>query len=83
VDDERLTVFAHGWLNTIAVVSGCADMLLANHDRLTAEQRDALLERVREHARLLDDSLRDTVGAARPELEEALRALQEKSSDHA
>jgi hypothetical protein len=75
--DELLVVFAHKWLNNVAMIAGAASTLLESHDELGADDRRFLVGAIRRQAESMEDSLLEVFAAARPDLRVALQALQQ------
>ena len=78
-DDDLLAVLAHGWINSMSVVTGAAQTLLTHHASLTPEARADLLEMIVTQARYLEDFLSDVFLSARPEVRLALIEIQSRT----
>lgn len=72
-----MAVLAHGWLNSMTVISGNASTVRDHHGRLAPDARRQLLEGVRDQADFLTAALTDIIRGSRAELVAELDALQE------
>ena len=70
-----MSVTAHGLLNSAAVLLGSVDSLRRSWQQLDNAQREALLDAVHRHARLIAGTLEDLVRGMPLSVVEALDAL--------
>lgn len=78
-DDDLLAVLAHGWMNSMGVITGAAQTLLTHHDSISPEARADLLDMIATQARDLEDFLSDVFLSARPEVRRALIDIRSRS----
>ena len=76
MDDDLLAVVAHSLLNSMSVISGNGQTLLAHWDRIPETTRTEFLERIVVQSDHVAGVLADLVRSGRPELVEALELLQ-------
>jgi signal transduction histidine kinase len=75
LDDDLLAVVAHSLLNSMSVISGNAETLAQNWERIEARTRSEFLDRIVTQSAHVIGVLTDLVRSGRPELVEALEHL--------
>lgn len=80
LDDDLLAVVAHSLLNSMSVISGNAETLAAEWERIDADLRVAFLDRIVTQSGHVIGVLTDLVRSGRPELVEALEQLDGNGS---
>jgi K+-sensing histidine kinase KdpD len=65
VDDDLVAVLAHGWLNSISIVSTAAETLRHAGDHLSEEQAHEILGMILTQSRFLHEALTDLLPLSR------------------
>ena len=75
-----MAVMAHSLLNSVGVISGAAETIKGNWDRLDDGVKIELLDKIIAQSSLVSGVLGDLVRSGRPEIVEALDHLQDEEA---